>query len=125
MNPDFWKGTPVADHAAGVLARAPRPSSMARGKRLNKVIELLETGQPVFCAAVAQNGDWDGLAQLALSDFDMVIVETEHQGFDLPLCATPCSTCCTAGASRPRAVFSPTSCRSCASRRTRASATSG
>ena len=58
---------------------------MPRGARLNKVIELLEGGRPVFCAAVAQNGDWDGLAQLALSDFDMVIVETEHQGFDLPL----------------------------------------
>jgi 4-hydroxy-2-oxoheptanedioate aldolase len=58
---------------------------MARGARLNKVIELLERGQPVFCAAVVQNGDWDGLAQLALSDFDMAIVETEHQGFDLPL----------------------------------------
>jgi 4-hydroxy-2-oxoheptanedioate aldolase len=56
-----------------------------RGARLNKVIERLEAGRPVFCAAVAQNGDWDGLAQLALSDFDMVIVETEHQGFDLPL----------------------------------------
>jgi hypothetical protein len=26
MNPDFWKGTPVADYAARVLARAPRPS---------------------------------------------------------------------------------------------------
>jgi predicted TIM-barrel fold metal-dependent hydrolase len=26
MNPDFWKGTPVAGHAARVLARAPRPS---------------------------------------------------------------------------------------------------
>lgn len=58
---------------------------MARGARLNKVIERLEGRQPVFCAAVAQNGDWDGLAQLALSDFDMLIVETEHQGFDLPL----------------------------------------
>ena len=29
---------------------------MGRGARLNKVIELLESGQPVFCAAVAQNG---------------------------------------------------------------------
>jgi 4-hydroxy-2-oxoheptanedioate aldolase len=53
--------------------------------RLNKVIELLESRRPVFCAAVVQNGDWQGLAQLALSDFDMAIVETEHQGFDLPL----------------------------------------
>ncbi len=26
MNPDFWKSTPVAEHAARVLARAPRPS---------------------------------------------------------------------------------------------------
>ncbi len=41
-------------------------------------MELLETGRPVFCAAVAQKGDWDGLADLALSDFDLPILETGH-----------------------------------------------
>ena len=57
---------------------------MPRVPRLNKVIELLERKQPVFCAAVARNGDFEQLAGLSEGDFDMVIVEMEHQGFDLP-----------------------------------------
>ena len=57
---------------------------MPRVPRLNKVIELLERKQPVFCAAVARNGDFEQLAGLSEADFDMVIVEMEHQGFDMP-----------------------------------------
>ena len=57
---------------------------MPRSPRLNRVIELLERHEPVFCAAVARNGDFEQLAGLSESAFDMVIVETEHQGFDLP-----------------------------------------
>jgi len=52
------------------------------GRRLNKVVELLAAGEPVFCGAVAQNGDYDQIAALAKSDFDMLILEMEHRGFD-------------------------------------------
>lgn len=55
---------------------------MPRKPRLNKVIELLERKEPVFCAAVVPNGDTEQLTAMAASDFDMVMVETEHQGFD-------------------------------------------
>ena len=55
---------------------------MPRAPRLNKVIELLERRQPVFCAAVVPNGDYEQLTAVATSDFDMVMIETEHQGFD-------------------------------------------
>ncbi len=46
------------------------------------MIELLEREQPVFCAAVVPNGDYEQLTSVATSDFDMVMIETEHLGFD-------------------------------------------
>ena len=54
---------------------------MAAKPRYNKVIELLEQGQPVFCSGLVWNGNLDDLAFVADSDYDMVIVEMEHQGF--------------------------------------------
>jgi 4-hydroxy-2-oxoheptanedioate aldolase len=57
---------------------------LPRTPRLNKVIELLTREQPVFCAAVVPNGDYEQLTSIATSDFDMVMIETEHQGFDPP-----------------------------------------
>lgn len=57
---------------------------MPRAPRLNKVIELLEQERPVFCAAVVPNGDFEQLISIATSDFDLVMIETEHQGFDPP-----------------------------------------
>jgi 4-hydroxy-2-oxoheptanedioate aldolase len=58
---------------------------MPRKPRLNRVIELIERKLPAFCAAVVPNGDWDGLAAISESGFDMAMVEMEHQGFDPPL----------------------------------------
>ena len=54
---------------------------MAAKPRYNKVIELLEQGQPVFCSGLVWNGNLDDLAFVADSAYDMVIVEMEHQGF--------------------------------------------
>jgi len=57
---------------------------LPRAPRLNKVIQLLEQERTVFCAAVVPNGDFEQLSSIAISDFDMVMIETEHQGFDPP-----------------------------------------
>jgi len=51
--------------------------------RYNRVIELLEQNQPVFCSGLVWNGSLDDLTFLADSDYDMVIIEMEHQGFSL------------------------------------------
>ena len=54
---------------------------MAEKTRYNKVIELLEEGKPVFCSGLVWNGNLDDLSFVADSDYDMVIIEMEHQGF--------------------------------------------
>ena len=51
--------------------------------RYNRVIELLEQGKPVFCSGLVWNGSLDDLTFIADSDYDMVIIEMEHQGFNL------------------------------------------
>jgi 4-hydroxy-2-oxoheptanedioate aldolase len=58
--------------------------SMAGNVRLNKVIELLEHGQAVFSCGTIPNGNFDEIAALGQSDYDMIILETEHVGFDFP-----------------------------------------
>ena len=55
---------------------------MAEKTRLNKVIDLLQRGQPVFCSGTVMNGNFDELIAISRSDYDMAIIETEHQGFD-------------------------------------------
>ena len=49
--------------------------------RYNKVIELLEQGKPVFCSGLVWNGSLEDLAFVADSDYDMTIIEMEHQDF--------------------------------------------
>jgi len=49
--------------------------------RYNKVIELLEQDKPVFCSGLVWNGNLDDMTFVGDSDYDMVIVEMEHQGF--------------------------------------------
>ncbi len=49
--------------------------------RYNKIIDLLEQGKPVFAAGVVGNGNLDELTFIADSDYDAVIIETEHEGF--------------------------------------------
>ncbi|MDA1128198.1 MAG: aldolase/citrate lyase family protein [Chloroflexi bacterium] len=50
--------------------------------RYNKVIELLEQDKPVFCSGLVWNSNLDDMTFVGDSDYDMVIVEMEHQGFD-------------------------------------------
>jgi 4-hydroxy-2-oxoheptanedioate aldolase len=57
---------------------------MAGNVRLNKVIELLEHGQAVFSCGTMPNGNFDEIAALGQSAYDMIILETEHVGFDFP-----------------------------------------
>jgi 4-hydroxy-2-oxoheptanedioate aldolase len=49
--------------------------------RYNKIIDLLEQGKPAFVAGVVGNGNLDELTFIADSDYDAVIIETEHEGF--------------------------------------------
>jgi 4-hydroxy-2-oxoheptanedioate aldolase len=58
--------------------------TMAGSVRLNKVIELLEHGQAVFSCGTIPNGNFDEIAALGQSAYDMIILETEHVGFDFP-----------------------------------------
>ena len=49
--------------------------------RYNKVIDLLEQGKPAFVAGVVGNGNVDELTFIGDSQYDGVIIETEHEGF--------------------------------------------
>jgi 4-hydroxy-2-oxoheptanedioate aldolase len=53
-------------------------------KRLNKVIELLEGGQAVLSCGTIANGNYDEIIALSRSAYDLIILETEHVGFDFP-----------------------------------------
>ena len=53
---------------------------MAGTTRYNKVIDLLEQGKPAFCSGLVWNGNLDDLTFIADSDYDMVIIEMEHEG---------------------------------------------
>jgi len=50
--------------------------------KLNKVIELLEQDKVVFSTGTIMNGNIDDITYVADSNFDMIIIETEHEGFD-------------------------------------------
>jgi 4-hydroxy-2-oxoheptanedioate aldolase len=58
--------------------------TMAGSIRLNKVIELLEHGQAVFSCGTIPNGNFEEIAALGQSAYDMIILETEQVGFDFP-----------------------------------------
>jgi hypothetical protein len=53
---------------------------MAEKVRYNKVIDLLEQGKPVFSSGLVWNGNLDDLVYVADSDYDMVMIEMEHEG---------------------------------------------
>ena len=55
---------------------------MAGKVRLNKVIELLEQGKTVFCGGMVHNGNFDEVIEMADSDYDFCMIETEHEGFN-------------------------------------------
>ena len=48
--------------------------------RYNKVIQLLEEGKPVFGTGLIWNGNFDEMMYFADSDYDMVMIEMEHEG---------------------------------------------
>lgn len=48
--------------------------------RYNKVIQLLEAGQPVFGTGLIWNGNLDEMTYFADSDYDLVMIEMEHEG---------------------------------------------
>ena len=48
--------------------------------RYNKAIELLEAGQPVFGSGLIWNGNLDEMMYFADSDYDLVMIEMEHEG---------------------------------------------
>ena len=54
---------------------------MAQSPRLNKVIDLLEQGDVVFCGGMVHNGNLDDVIYMADSDYDFCIIEMEHEGF--------------------------------------------
>ena len=54
---------------------------MPTNLRYNRAIELLEQDKPVFCSGLVWNGNLDDLTFIADSDYDMVIIEMEHQRF--------------------------------------------
>ena len=51
--------------------------------RYNKAIDLLIQDKPVFSSGLVWNGNLEDLAFVTDSDYDMVIIEMEHQGFNL------------------------------------------
>jgi 4-hydroxy-2-oxoheptanedioate aldolase len=54
------------------------------GDRLNRVIELLAAGQVVVSSPPIPNGSLEQAQAYGDSDFDMVVFEMEHHGFDFP-----------------------------------------
>ena len=48
--------------------------------RYNKVIQLLENDQPVFGTGLIWNGNLDEMTYFADSDYDLVMIEMEHEG---------------------------------------------
>lgn len=53
---------------------------MPEHPRYNKVIDLLEQGKTVFASGLVWNGNLDDLTFIADSDYDMVMIEMEHEG---------------------------------------------
>lgn len=54
----------------------------------NQAIQRLVDQEVVFCTTPVLNGNYSDFLTLSRSDFDMVIVEMEHQGFDFPILRT-------------------------------------
>jgi len=54
---------------------------MAEKVRFNKIIDLLERGEPVFSTSTVPNGGLDDLTYIADADYDAVVIEMEHEGF--------------------------------------------
>ena len=61
--------------------------------RYSKVIQLLEEGKPVFGTGLIWNGNLDEMMYFADSDYDMVMIEMEHEGCPSTTCARRSSSC--------------------------------
>ena len=55
---------------------------MSESVRYNKVIDLLEAGNTVFASGLIWNGNVDDVMFVSDSDYDMVMIEMEHEGFN-------------------------------------------
>ena len=53
---------------------------MPNATRYNKVIQLLENDQPVFGTGLIWNGNLDEMTYFADSDYDLLMIEMEHEG---------------------------------------------
>jgi 4-hydroxy-2-oxoheptanedioate aldolase len=53
---------------------------MATKTRYNKAIQLLEEGKPVFGTGLIWNGNLDEMTYFADSEYDLVMIEMEHEG---------------------------------------------
>ena len=57
---------------------------MADGRRLNKLIEVLERGDRAFGTGTILNGAFDDILEAGASSYDFVIIDMEHLEFDFP-----------------------------------------
>lgn len=89
MNDPTLKGTPARaglglSLALTLLASAAAPGSLSAqdGVRLNRTIELLEAGQPVF-GVLSSDYSLANAQTLARSDLDFIIIDMEHFPFNV------------------------------------------
>lgn len=71
---------PVAAYFAAALAAAQQ-SSVPQPKRINKAIELLERGQPVYYTTA--RGGYEEGREFAATESDYINYEMEHGAFDI------------------------------------------
>ena len=91
---------------------------MADKLRLNKAIELLEQGKTVFSTGTVPSGNIDDITFVADSDFDMIILETEHEAFGFEQLECLFSICSAGRTSLRKGTYSRTWSPSCAFRPT-------
>ena len=73
----------MARGKSAAAASPARPSAVpaAKPKRINKCIELLEQGQPVYCT-IGLGGYEEG-KKMAQTPYDMIVYDMEHVGLNL------------------------------------------
>ena len=77
---DFLATLPLAAAAASPAAAAVRGDAKYKRKRINKAIELLDAGQPIYYTG--GHGGYDEGTELAKTDYDYINYEMEHGALD-------------------------------------------
>jgi len=75
-------GTTLIAGTAIAQAAAPAPTAAPAPKRINRAIEVLESGQPVYYTQVSGGGYEDG-KRLAATKADYITYDMEHGTFDV------------------------------------------